>query len=328
MNSGPTLESNQAITVAAPPRSMGAVIFIGPKGLRAGWKFAIFIIATLLLMSGLTPLAFRIVPPVQPHSQPQISTVLGMELVEAIASLAITALMARFIDKRPFGYFGIPGSQAFRFNFWFGALSGFGVLALQLGLMHIGGWFQFGHVMLHGSDILKYGALWGCVFLCTGFFEESFLRGYPLRVLTNGMGFWPSAILLSVIFAGGHANNIGEDWFGIVMVFIDGMVMCFSVWRTGNLWFAIGNHAAWDWAQTFFFGTPDSGIPTSHALMAPSFSGPPLLSGGTAGPEGSLLVLLSELLIAVTVALLFRKRQYPVEEAVPAVEATVALPQH
>ena len=327
MNSGPILDSNQTITAPPHRRTLGAVIFIGPQGLRAGWKFAIFVIAVLLLMRGLMPLAFRLVPPLPPDAQPQPTTALGMELVEAIASLGITAVMAGFIDKRPFGYFGIPGNQAFRSKFWLGAVSGFGVLGLQLALMHIGGWFQFGPIVLHGSDILKYGLLWGCVFLCTGFFEESFLRGYPLRVLTNGMWFWPSAILLSLIFAAGHTSNIGEDWFGIVMVFIDGMVMCFAVWRTGNLWFAIGNHAAWDWAQTFFFGTPDSGIPASHALMAPSFSGPRLLSGGTAGPEGSVLVLVSELLIAIIVALLFRKRQYPLEEAVPAVEAAVALPQ-
>jgi len=42
-----------------------------------------------------------------------------------------------------------------------------------------------------------------------------------------------------------------------------------AIWRTGNLWFAIGNHAAWDWGQTFLFGTPDSGLHGQHALMNP-----------------------------------------------------------
>jgi membrane protease YdiL (CAAX protease family) len=76
------------------------------------------------------------------------------------------------------------------------------------------------------------------------------------------------------------------------MVFIDGMLMCWCLWRTGNMWFGIGNHAAWDCAETFFFGTPDSGMKPLQALLSPSFHGPKLLSGGTAGPEGSILVLI------------------------------------
>ena len=80
---------------------------------------------------------------------------------------------------------------------------------------------------------------------------------------------------------------------------------------TGNLWFAIGNHAAWDWGETFLFGTPNSGLRGQHVLMNPSFHGPTLLSGGTDGPEGSVLVLLSEGLIVVLVAIIYRRRRFP-----------------
>ena len=33
-----------------------------------------------------------------------------------------------------------------------------------------------------------------------------------------------------------HLSNPGENKFGIVMVFIDGLIMCFTLWRTGDLW--------------------------------------------------------------------------------------------
>ncbi|HZU22522.1 MAG TPA: CPBP family intramembrane glutamic endopeptidase, partial [Terriglobales bacterium] len=266
---------------AAPPRPSAARVFLGPNGLRSGWKCLLFFACALLLIYLLVPLAFRVVPPPPRHGIPLPTTLVGAEVVEAVASLLMTAIMAWLVDKRPFGRFGIPKAGAFGPNFWIGALIGFSALTIQLELMHLGGWFSFGRIVLHGSDVLKYAALWGILFLCTGFFEESLLRGYPLRVLTDGMGFWPSAVLLSVLFAAAHLSNRGEDWFGIFMVFIDGMVMCFSLWRTGNLWFAIGNHAAWDWGQTFFFGTPDSGLPATHALLAPTFAGRPLLSGGS-----------------------------------------------
>jgi len=94
------------------------------------------------------------------------------------------------------------------------------------------------------------------------------------------------------------------------MVFIDGLIMCFTL-CTGNLWFAIGNHAAWDWGETFLFGTPNSGVHGQHTLMNPSFHGTTLLSGGTDGPEGSVLVLLSEAVIVVLIAVIYRRRRFP-----------------
>jgi membrane protease YdiL (CAAX protease family) len=75
--------------------------------------------------------------------------------------------------------------------------------------------------------------------------------------MIGGWSFWTSAVLFSIVFAAVHLSNPGENKFGIAMVFIGGLIMCFTLWRTGNLWFAIGNHAAWDWGQTFMFGTPN-----------------------------------------------------------------------
>jgi uncharacterized protein len=61
-----------------------------------------------------------------------------------------------------------------------------------------------------------------------------------LSILPGGWSFWASALLFSIVFVGLHLSNPEENKFGIFMVFIDGMNMCFSLWGTGNLWFAIG----------------------------------------------------------------------------------------
>jgi uncharacterized protein len=300
-------------TVVAPqkPRTN---IFIGPHGLRAGWKWLIFVLIFAALSFAMVMIARLFVHKPAPHSPPNLKLMMVFELIQAACVLLVTGFMAKFIDHRPWGYFGLPLTRAFRSEFFLGAFVGWAALAVQLELMHLGGWFNFGSLALHGGDILRYGLFWGVFFLGTGFFEEGFLRGYPQRVLTNGMGFWPSALLLSILFAALHLGNSGENKFGIFMVFVDGMTMCFTLWRTGNMWFAVGNHAAWDWSQTFFFGTPDSGMKPIGALLSPSFHGPALLSGGNAGPEGSILVLLSEALIAIVVAVIYRKRKYPLLE--------------
>ena len=38
------------------------------------------------------------------------------------------------------------------------------------------------------------------------------------------------------------------------------MVFCLSLWRTGSLWWAVGFHAAWDWAQSFLYGVVWNGM--------------------------------------------------------------------
>jgi hypothetical protein len=103
--------------------------------------------------------------------------------------------------------------------------------------------------------------------------------------------FWQAAWVTSTAFGFYHTNNNGENWIGVFAAGAIGFVFCVSVRLTGSVWWAIGCHAAWDWAETFFYGTADSGMEgTGHYLTA-SPAGNPLWSGGADGPEGSLLIL-------------------------------------
>jgi len=294
----------------SPFRAAVVKIFVGPRGLRAGWRWLIFLLIFAALVFGMAMVARLFIHRHTPDDR-NIKVGFAFEFIQAACVLLATGFMAKLIDKKPWGYYGLPLARAFRSEFWIGAVVGFGALAIQLELMRLGGWFDFGPMVLHGSQALRFGLFWGAFFLFVGFFEEGFLRGYPQRVLTNGMGFWPAALLLSLLFGALHIGNKGENAFGIFMVCVDGLTMCWTLWRTGTMWFAVGNHAAWDWAQSYFFGTPDSGMKPIGALFSPTFHGPALLSGGNAGPEGSVLVMLSELLIAVSVAVIYRGRKYP-----------------
>ena len=267
----------EAIPQRTGPSSLLKKVFVGPLGLRAGWKVLIFF---LIVFAGgfiLRPLG-KLTGKPDPKLPIAPGAALLRELRGVMAVLIATAIMAKWIDRKPWGYFGMPFSKTVRSSFWTGAIVGVGLLALQLEIMHICGWFDYGTVQLRGSAIAAYGLVWALMFLCVGVTEESMLRGYVQRVTTDGLSmlpdgwsFWTSAVLFSIIFAGLHLSNPGENTFGIVMVFIDGMIMCFSLWRTGNLWSSIGNHAAWDWGETFLFGTPNSGLHGQHALMNASF---------------------------------------------------------
>ena len=124
---------------------------------------------------------------------------------------------------------------------------------------------------------------------------------------SQSASFWEAAWLTSTFFGYVHTFNKGETWIGIFSAAAIGFVFCVSVRLTGSAWWAIGFHAAWDWAQTFFYGTADSGLlPKGHYLTT-SPAGAALWSGGSDGPEGSLLILPTLVLILLALLLIYRR---------------------
>jgi membrane protease YdiL (CAAX protease family) len=120
-----------------------------------------------------------------------------------------------------------------------------------------------------------------------------------------GAAFWQAAWVTSTLFGFIHVSNNGENWVGIFAAAAIGFVFCVSVRLTGTAWWAIGCHAAWDWAETYFYGTADSGVPAKDHYLTAIPAGNPLWSGGTDGPEGSLLVLGVILLLLVALLVIY-----------------------
>ena len=205
-----------------------------------------------------------------------------------IAAMAAAAILGR-LEGRPFGVYGLP---ARKLSVRASGRASFGessMITAMIFLIRLLGGFSFGELALHGSALWRYAALWGLVFLCVGFFEEFLFRGYAQFTLATGLEFWPAATMLSAAFGALHLANGGEDKVGALSVFVIGMFFCLTLRRTGNLWFAVGLHASFDWGETFLFSVPNSGIVAPGHLLNSSFHGPAWLTGGTVGPEGSVM---------------------------------------
>lgn len=125
---------------------------------------------------------------------------------------------------------------------------------------------------------------------------------------TGGGGFWQAAWVSSTLFGFIHTGNNGETWIGIFAAAAIGFVFCVSVRLTGSAWWAIGCHTAWDWAETYFYGTADSGYVARGHLFTTTPAGSVLWSGGTDGPEGSLLVLPVILLLLCTLLVRYGRK--------------------
>jgi len=272
-------------------------VFIGPNGIRAGWRLAIFLIVFVALVATLQ-VALMHIPAAARHmhrpekGQPIVMTAGGQIISEGLQVLIlfVAVWVMSLIEKKSFGDYGLPAQGAFGKRFWQGIAFGFVSISLLMGIIGALHGFSLGSLALSGREILKYGFLYGIGFVLVGFFEEFSFRGYMQATLTSGIGFWPAAVVLAFLFGLAHASNPGERIFGLVMAGSYGLFAAFTLARTGNLWFAIGDHAAWDWGETYFYSTPDSGILAKGHLLNSTFHGPAWLTGGSVGPEGSYLV--------------------------------------
>jgi len=291
---------------APPPRSAVHKIFFNDVELRAGWRLLIFFCIFLAISFGLR-MAAKLMHRPRPPQLKEITTnfLLVGEGVAFLILLAATAIMSR-IERRPMRVYGLSVREAFCKNFWVGALWGWASLTVLLLILRGSHAFYFGVPILHGADVAKYAVLLGIGFIFVGLSEEYSLRGYFQFTATTGMGFWPAAVLTSAIFTALHTGNPGENKLGLLEVFLIGMFFCLTLRRTGSLWWAIGYHAGWDWSQSYLYGTPDSGMLAHGRLMASSHAGPDWLSGGTVGPEGSVLTVVIYAIVVVLFHLVYK----------------------
>jgi uncharacterized protein len=291
----------------APQPSTLHKVFVGKDGLRAVWSILIFLTIFAALVAGPIFTARLLQPTSQRFkltSELSLTFAYVNESLSAFAALLATWIMSK-IERRGRSY-GFGGTRRLK-KFLAGMCWGVVLISLLVLILWKSGLLVIEQRLIFGTDILRYGLLWLLAFCLVGIFEESLTRGFLLYTLTRGLtrfyqrafktrhsaalGFWTSAVILSLIFFLGHTSNPGESPVGLLSVFLAGMFFCFIVWRTGSLWWAIGMHAAWDWGQSFLFGVADSGLMAQHHLLATHPQGRPILSGGATGPEGSIFIV-------------------------------------
>jgi uncharacterized protein len=282
-------------------------IFAGSRGIRTGWRLAIFLLVLVgslrLVKIGINhvPDAARIFD--QGFLSPSLEYL--AEIPTAICVLVCSLVMAR-IEKRSLADYGLALRDGAGRHFFWGLVWGLCVFSGVMVLIAMLHGFSFGGLALHGPALLQYASLWAISFLLVGFVEEFLFRGYVQFTLTEAIGFWPAAVVWSLAFGTVHLLNPGENLAGALEVFLFAIFACLTLHRTGALWFAIGFHAAGDYAETFLFSVRDSGYAASGTLLNSALHGPTWLTGGKVGPEASIFSML-----ALCVAILCFHFLYP-----------------
>ncbi len=209
----------------------------------------------------------------------------GAQIFSYAALWAMAFLLTGFSEEGSFRCF-LQFTFARGINFWW-ALGTVGAICVYL--------------LLRGSG----NGIWGVYF-------AALLGLAPCLWLhlkkVEGSNFWQAAWVTSTLFGFVHTGNGGENWIGIFAAAVIGFIFCVSIRLTGSAWWAIGCHAAWDWSESYFYGTADSGMVAQGHYLSTSPAGNVLWSGGADGPEGSLLVLGVLLLLLVALMIIYGRK--------------------
>jgi membrane protease YdiL (CAAX protease family) len=262
------------------------------KAFTSVWSctvFAIMLIACLVVMSA----AFSPALAVMKRATPTGTIDAGYAFVnEVIISAAVLFAfqMMRWLHREPLQSIKLTASAS-PYQIVIGGACGLLVLSVLEWLLHTLGVLTVG---VSGQNIFwleHVGVMWAICFLLTGLCEEAVFRGYLLETLANGIGFWPAALITSGLFAAIHTGNNGENVSGLLTCGVYAILFALSVRVTGRIWYAVGFHAGWDWAETFVFGTANSGLRGEGHLLITEVHGSHWISGGSVGPEGSVVAM-------------------------------------
>jgi len=224
-------------------------IFVGPNGLRAGWRLLIFLALLLPLGYGAISIADLLLNRLHADFYTALGSLIGMGC-PAAALFLISWIMAK-IEGRSLAAYGLPWRRAFCRQYWQGAAISFTSLTALLVALRLCGVFSFGSLALHGADIWTHAAAWTVPLFLSALLEDFTYRGYFLFTLTTGIGFWPAAIVSSLVMGGMHYFNPGGHGLGPIATTEYCLLTCLILRRTGDLWMPIGIHSAWNYGQRF-----------------------------------------------------------------------------
>ena len=269
--------------------SAGALILGPDRKLRPIWRAILFVVLLVFvvmpLLGRLLDLIIGPAPPGPLHLDP--ADIAIVEVFNFASALIVVALFALY-ERRRVDSYGMPIGEALKSPTWDGALVGVVQTAIVASAMLAFGAMKVHGVALSGATIAWSALAWLGTCLCVGISEEFIIRGYFLQTLWKAIGFWPATAVVSAIFAGVHyLLKPGENFWDMIALVSFSVVCCYSVLRTGNLWFAVGFHAAYDFMQFFVIGTPNGGQIPVGRLFDATFNGPAWLTGGQLGTEAS-----------------------------------------
>lgn len=209
-----------------------------------------------------------------------------------IAASLTNAFTLRIFERRRLGDLGLRWNAMSRRNLLVGVGAGIATGLLVMLPPFAFGWARLAPAAEKPAHLLASLLFVTLVIWIGAMGEEILFRGYGFQILARAAGPFATLLPVAVLFAAGHAGNLGVTNVGLFNTFLWGVVLGWCVFRSGDLWLAGGLHFGWNWTLPLF-GVELSGFKMGVTGYETVWEAGPLWSGGSYGPEGSLLTTLA-----------------------------------
>jgi membrane protease YdiL (CAAX protease family) len=226
------------------------------------------------------------------HAPPRLAdlAVLGVSVALAAALFGIYAVLVHRMEFRKATEISSRPGQLLA-----GALLGFALFATVIGLIHVVGSAQRFGVSSSFAVILPLAT---SMLAAVG--EELALRGAVFRIVEERRGTLVALFISAAIFGLLHALNPGATVVSTVAIAIEaGVLLGASYALSRNLWLPIGLHFGWNFTEGGIFGASVSGGAAGKGVFTFTLIGPTLLTGGSFGPEASVIAIAVCLIVAL-----------------------------
>lgn len=189
-----------------------------------------------------------------------------------------------------------------------GAVIGLAYVSVVMLVLYLLGYYRVDGISLNHGIVI--GLMIGVGAACL---EEVVFRGMLLRGLDERYGPVLAITVVSLLFGLIHLLNglvTGESSLaGALAIVIEaGLVLNAAYYLTRRLWLAIGLHAGWNFGLAGIFGQTVSGITLPGGLLHGHLAGPTWLTGGSFGPEASLVAVAVGLVLGIAMLAVANRR--------------------
>ena len=179
-----------------------------------------------------------------------------------------------------------------------GFLWGMLMMAAVIGIFALCGWYKIIGCSFNVAFVYRY--LMAYFVVAVG--EEIVFRGIMFRLLDSQFNVWVALLISAVVFGIAHIINPNATAVSTIGISLASGVLfglLFKYYRT--LWVPIGIHWSWNFVQGTVTGSPVSGMVPDYSILNSVTSGPELLTGGSFGPEASIILMILGLVLCIWV---------------------------
>lgn len=170
-----------------------------------------------------------------------------------------------------------------------GLLLGLVFIGTTVGIIALCGKYEISSVQFDWTNLLI--LLASC--FTTACAEEVLFRGIVFRMIDSRWGLWPALIVSMFTFGAMHLFNTGATIWSAVAIAIEAGLLLGAAYKfSGSLWFPIGIHWAWNFSEGPIFGCAISGGEVKTSIFTSEVFDPAIISGGSFGPEASIIAVL------------------------------------